>query len=125
MRVLALGLVAFILLFNNCGPSLQFDNQFQSSLNLYGLGTGSPLEQQVLGIFAAKCSNCHNSQMDNGGVRDIMDIQQLIVRGYIYPGSLDYSRLWAAIANNSMPRGGPPLSGEEKALIKAWILGSQ
>ncbi len=81
-------------------------------------------EDHVLPIIKARCVRCH------AGAEPQADLR-LITRKDIYKGgksgpairlnTAESSRLWVKIASNEMPEGGPPLSAEEKGLIRTWI----
>jgi hypothetical protein len=81
-------------------------------------------EEHVLPIFKARCIRCHAGAEPQAGLR-------LITRKDVYQGgksgpairlnAAESSRLWVKIASNEMPEGGPPLSAEEKGVIRTWI----
>lgn len=121
--------------FNNCakptslipgfGAGFSQNTDISSTVNPYHVGEGSPREQQVLGIFQAHCANCHTPPLNNGGIKDIMDINGLIAYGWIYPGDPTNSKIFIEIQANRMPKGGAPLSLSDRETIRSWLLGDQ
>lgn len=81
-------------------------------------------EEHVLPIFKARCIRCHAGAEPQAGLR-------LITRKDVYKGgnsgsairlnAAESSLIWVKLASNQMPEGGPPLTAEEKGLIRTWI----
>ncbi len=81
-------------------------------------------EEHVLPIFKARCIRCH------AGAEPAAELR-LITRKDVYKGgksgpairlnAAELSKLWVKLAANEMPEGGPPLSAEEKGIIRTWI----
>ena len=81
-------------------------------------------EGHVLPILKARCLECHAGAKPPQGLR-------LTTRGDILRGgksgpalriaAAESSLLWEKLASNEMPKGGPPLTAEEKGVIRSWI----
>lgn len=73
-------------------------------------------------ILDAKCARCHNGSTTEGGV-DFTSYETMLANpSLVTPGNLESSGVYAAVADGSMPLGGPRLSAEEVQAIGDWIL---
>ena len=88
----------------------------------------SPLfASKIRPILAARCYQCHGAQVQQNGLR--LDSLAGILKGsesgkIVVEGHADQSRLirrLQAEERPQMPYGGPPLSRDEIASIRAWI----
>jgi len=92
-------------------------------------GTAKPnakitFEDQILPILKTRCIRCHAGAEPEQGLR--LTTRRDILRGgksgpAMRLKAAESSLLWEKIAGNAMPQGGPPLSNEEKGLIRSWI----
>lgn len=69
-------------------------------------------------IFGPKCISCHSGSNPRGDYG--MDSYQAIMSAVV-KGNANKSSLYLIVLDNSMPRGGSPLSSEEKTKIREWI----
>lgn len=81
--------------------------------------------QDILPIFLAHCSGCHNNVTANDGY-NFTSYQSITARKFV-PGDLDDTKLYDAITDDDeedrMPQApNPRLSAEKILLIKNWIL---
>jgi hypothetical protein len=81
-------------------------------------------ETHVLPILRAKCVKCHAGAEPAQGLR--LTTPREIVRGgesgpAMRIGAAESSLLWEKLASNQMPKDAPPLSAEEKGIIRSWI----
>ncbi len=81
-------------------------------------------EEHVLPIFKARCIKCHAGVDPQRGLR--LTTRREILRGgksgpAMRIAAAESSLLWEKLASNKMPQGGPPLSAEEKGVIRSWI----
>lgn len=121
-----------------CGGWRQSYRTFVSALCVFLLFSGSPLhtseadeppkgplfETQVLPILRERCWKCHAGAEPKNGLR-------LTTRGELFRGgesgpairiaAAESSLLWEKIAANEMPADGPPLTPEEKGILRTWI----
>ena len=80
------------------------------------------VEQQALGILAARCASCH-SGAGAGGVGQILDVAHLIATGLIVPGAPGLSPIILSEEAGRMPPG-QPLSAAEQAPLRQWVAGN-
>lgn len=81
-------------------------------------------EEHILPILKARCARCHAGAEPQASLRLLT--RRDVLRGgksgsAIRLNAAESSVLWEKIASNQMPEGGPPLSAEEKGLIRTWI----
>jgi hypothetical protein len=81
--------------------------------------------KDILPIFVAKCTLCHNNTNAKEGY-NFTSYEKIIAKNFV-PGNLDETKLYKAITDDNeqdrMPKAPKPrLSGEEVLLIKNWIL---
>jgi hypothetical protein len=81
-------------------------------------------EEHVLPIFKARCIKCHAGVDPQRGLR--LTTRREVLRGgksgpAMRIAAAESSLLWEKLASNEMPQGGPPLSAEEKGIIRSWI----
>ncbi len=81
-------------------------------------------EAEVAPLIAKHCLECHDTATAKGKLDLSRKSTAFAQRKHgkpIVPGKLADSLLWESIASNEMPDERPPLSDEEKAIIKKWI----
>jgi uncharacterized membrane protein/mono/diheme cytochrome c family protein len=85
------------------------------------------LATQVHAIFQAKCVECHAADLAHpkGKFGYVLDLPRVAANPkMIVPGDPSKSELFQMVWHNEMPdpKGdSPPLTAEEKAIVKAWI----
>ncbi|HEU4391854.1 MAG TPA: hypothetical protein VFV34_28970 [Blastocatellia bacterium] len=84
---------------------------------------GRPLElaSRVHDLLNARCFQCHGQ---NGVARNnifVVDHARLLSSKTVVPGDSG-SLLLKVVESETMPLGGPPLSTEEKATLRRWVL---
>ena len=82
-------------------------------------------ESDVAPILVAKCGKCHSSKVQKGSL-DLSSMHGLRRGGEsgesAIAESVDDSLLWIMIDGGDMPpEGQPPLSDDERSLIRAWL----
>lgn len=87
-------------------------------------GTKITFEVHVLPILKARCVKCHAGAEPAGGLR--LTTRREILRGgksgpAMRIAAAESSLLWEKVASNEMPKGGPPLTADEKGAIRSWI----
>ena len=82
------------------------------------------LERDVLPILQKNCMGCH------GGLKrkrdlDLRTLPAMLKGGKggpaVVAGKPGESALWQSVAEDEMPKGKPPLSKKDKAVLKEWI----
>lgn len=82
----------------------------------------STMPPNVVDLFQTHCYQCHGQNGQNqGGIGSILDMTNLIHRGFITPGKPLLSTLIRKLKSGEMPLNGPQLKGPEIDLISAWI----
>ena len=81
-------------------------------------------EDHILPIFKARCIKCHAGAEPENELR--LTTRRDILRGgksgpAMRIAAAESSLIWEKLASNEMPQGGPPLSAEEKGVIRTWI----
>ncbi len=100
-----------------------------------GLGVSIPAEEKkpaakvafedhILPILKAHCIKCHAGAEPENELR--LTTRRDILRGgksgpAMRIAAAESSLVWEKLASNEMPKGGPPLTAEEKGLIRTWI----
>ena len=92
-------------------------------------GDGVELGREVRGVLAERCFRCHGPDVQKKKLR--LDRREGVLgeRGVVVAGDLAASELWLRVASadpdERMPPAevGPALSGDELALVRAWIEG--
>ncbi len=83
-------------------------------------------ESKIAPILAKHCVECHDSATAKGDL-DLSKKAKALAGGSegkpLVPGSAEKSLLWEVVATDDMPKKRPPLSIEEKKLLKQWIDG--
>lgn len=81
-------------------------------------------DRQIAPLFAEHCLECHDPAIRKGG----LDLSQRLAAlagsesgKAIIPGKAADSLLWESVASNEMPKARPPLSAEEKAILRKWL----
>ncbi len=81
-------------------------------------------ERRIAGLLANQCLECHDTATRKGGL-DLSSRKAAFVGGesgvVIVPGKSADSLLWQHVASNEMPAKRPPLSAEQKKLLREWI----
>lgn len=131
LQIVSLATIAsFVLLLSNCKhePVWQENNTGNNSGNNNNGGgtqtvdTSICFERDILPIFQSNCaqSGCHNATTRAEGY-NLTSYATITSRGII-PGNATSSKIMREINSNSMPPyPNPPLTAEQKALIKRWI----
>lgn len=87
-------------------------------------GNDSLFEQKIAPLLARHCLECHTTTNREGGL-DLSQKESALAGGdsglAIAPRNLDQSLLWEHVSSDSMPKDRPPLSSDDKSLLKAWI----
>ena len=81
-------------------------------------------EDHILPILKARCIKCHAGAEPENELR--LTSRRDILRGgksgpAMRIAAAESSLIWEKLASNEMPQGGPPLSPEEKGVIRTWI----
>jgi len=82
------------------------------------------LASQVKEIFRSRCLECHGPINPSAGIK-VLDRELLIRRKKLVPGKPDASILYQSLIvkdETAMPKGQPPLSAEEIAAVRRWIV---
>ncbi len=86
--------------------------------------TAEHFETEIAAIISNHCLDCHDSTTKEGQL-DLSRKKEAFKGGengpVIVPGSSSKSSLWNLVKSNEMPEDHPPLSNEEKKLLKQWI----
>ena len=81
-------------------------------------------ESRVLPILKARCFSCHAGAEPANGLK-LTSRREILVGGKSGPAirvaAAESSLIWEKLAGNQMPKDGPPLTTEEKGVIRAWI----
>jgi cytochrome c553 len=81
-------------------------------------------DARVAPLIASRCLTCHNAQVKKGGL-DLSNSTKAFAGGksgrLVESGKPDESLLWEKISSDEMPPK-KPLTGEEKAVLKQWIV---
>ncbi|MFN0055870.1 MAG: DUF1549 domain-containing protein, partial [Planctomycetales bacterium] len=81
-------------------------------------------ETDVAPLLKSRCWKCHAGTEPKGGLR--LTTRREILRGGISGPAMrvaaaESSLLWERITSQEMPADGPPLTAEEKGLLRTWI----
>ena len=81
-------------------------------------------EDHILPILKTRCLKCHAGAEPAGEL--LLTTRREILRGgksgpAMRIAAAESSLFWEKLASNEMPKGGPPLSAEEKGVIRTWI----
>jgi hypothetical protein len=79
-------------------------------------------ETKIAAILSEHCLECHDSATHKGKL-DLSRKKTAIFEGIIVPGSSAKSLVWETVESDEMPDNRPPLSAEEKKLLRQWIDG--
>src|SRR5262249_6436264 len=81
-------------------------------------------ESDIAPVLKARCWACHSGASPQAGL-DLQTVASVLKGGKsgpaVRPGASDASLLLDKIVSKAMPPGDPKLSGNEIALIRAWI----
>ncbi|MEQ1876555.1 MAG: c-type cytochrome domain-containing protein [Bdellovibrionia bacterium] len=81
--------------------------------------TGLSYDDVFQTILSPRCVGCHSSGSASGGVA--LDSYNSVVM-YVVAGNPEFSLLYEVVSTNRMPKTGSPLSAEDVAMIRNWIL---
>lgn len=103
-----------------CGKSGASAASQEASQPIHSLDSKT---QAAYDLLRSKCASCHNSKSTAGAntFSDILNIQELVSKSILSPGSPDKSALIDRVEDGSMPVGGPELTQAEKEVLKEWI----
>src|SRR5690242_20044378 len=81
-------------------------------------------EDKVLPILKDRCFKCHAGAEPKNGLK-LSSRREILAGGKSGPAirinAAESSLLWIKIAGDAMPQGGPPLTAEEKGILRTWI----
>ncbi|MBM4004726.1 MAG: DUF1553 domain-containing protein [Planctomycetes bacterium] len=81
-------------------------------------------ESRVLPILKARCVRCHAGAEPANGLK-LTSRKEILAGGKSGPAirvaAAESSLIWEKLTSNQMPKDGPPLTIEEKGIIRAWI----
>lgn len=81
-------------------------------------------EDKVLPILKDRCFKCHAGAEPKNGLK-LSSRREILTGGKSGPAirinAAESSLLWIKIAGDAMPQGGPPLTAEEKGILRTWI----
>ncbi len=80
------------------------------------------MAKKVLAIFETSCASCHSADRSDGGIGDILDLENLILTDQVTPGSPKRSPVFTSMKDGKMPPDGK-VSSDDLALVEKWILG--
>lgn len=81
-------------------------------------------ETKIAPLFSKHCLECHDTAAKEGGL-DLSRRKDAFAGGdsgdAIVPGKPDGSLVWKSVVDDDMPHDRPPLSKQEKQLLRQWI----
>ena len=77
-------------------------------------------EKKVAPILSEHCLECHDSATRKGKV-DLSRKETAFIEDMVTPGNATDSLLWEVVESDEMPAKRPPLSADEKRVLKNWI----
>lgn len=83
----------------------------------------SAAPDDVKAIFQAHCVSCHSGAFPAGSLDLSGDLAGIAATKAVVRGRPHSSALYKAVADGSMPKGGPKLSDLDIAAIQNWIIG--
>ena len=108
-----------VFLFQNCSVvNPGADGRSASDLSL---ASSIALTSAAMKVLNTKCVGCHNSNIAEGNISGITDLNYLLYYRLVIPGQPDISDLIRVIKDGSMPPSGP-LSVEEIEAVSKWVL---
>src|SRR5262245_58216072 len=100
-----------------CGRSIRADESAAEKPKV-------TFDGDVLPILKTHCFKCHAGAAPEHGLR-LTSARELLRGGEsgaaIRIAAAESSLLWEKLAANEMPKDGPPLTAEEKGVIRTWI----
>ena len=85
---------------------------------------GPTFEADIAPLLTKHCGKCHAGDEPAGNLR-VAQRRDLLAGGNSGPAlrlaAAESSLLWEKLAANEMPKEGPPLSAEQKGLLRTWI----
>jgi mono/diheme cytochrome c family protein len=88
---------------------------------LAATGHAADVSESARAILAARCHRCHGQDGRAAAGVAVLDRARLVSARVVVPGDAG-SRLLAAVESGRMPAGGPPLSADEVATLREWVL---
>lgn len=82
---------------------------------------GDATARDARAVLEEHCVRCHGRDGVAAKGVFVLDRDRLVASGAVVPGDAG-SRLLRQVESNAMPLGGPPLSDDEKATLRAWVL---
>src|SRR3954466_5869672 len=88
---------------------------------------GAKAAARVRDIFEAKCLDCHGPELPRpkGKFGYVLDLQRMADNpDYVVRGNPDKSELYKLVANDEMPgedANVPPLTKDEKEIVRRWV----
>src|SRR6056297_636811 len=86
--------------------------------------TAGELAGKVKELLRARCSQCHGDQQQIADL-NVMSHTSLLANDQVVPGDVNRSRLYEIMIeedeDSRMPKGAPPLSEKELAMVRRWI----
>ena len=80
-------------------------------------------QQSIAPLLARHCLECHNTSLNKGGLD--LSRKESAATGesgpVLMPGKSAESLLWQHVKADEMPKDRPPLTPEEKMLLRQWI----
>lgn len=75
-------------------------------------------DEVVAPVLSRHCLECHNASEAKGD----LDLETGAgLADFVTPGEPGRSELWAVVKDDEMPKKRPPLSGDEKDVLRRWI----
>jgi mono/diheme cytochrome c family protein len=92
-----------------------------------GIDAGTPpadcsrAESEAQRILSERCASCHDNGASQGGFSSVLEVDALLRQGRVVPNDPAGSPLFRLVEAGAMPKGGPRLSADEVAALRAWI----
>ncbi|EMI52552.1 c-type cytochrome domain-containing protein, partial [Rhodopirellula sallentina] len=84
----------------------------------------SKLAADVKELLRSRCSQCHGNDQQIADL-NVLSLESLLADDQVVPGDASNSRLYEILIEDDedtrMPKGAPPLSEKELALVRHWI----
>ena len=99
---------------------------FDCARPCWAVGDQPVFEASIQPIFAAKCGKCHSEKVQKGAL-DLSSIDALRRGGEsgeaLIGDTIEESLLWQQVDDGEMPpEDQPPLTDDELAMIRRWII---
>lgn len=102
---------------SSMGQSKQSDAGNRKKKNV---SSDSSLTANVKKIFSDNCASCHKPDGNGGDLKDILNLESLIDREYVIPGSKK-SKVLTEMKSGKMPPSGS-ISSENISTVEKWII---